>query len=564
MVVSSHFPETFIPTPPQLSLLFTLISNPKFTTAKEKTKPRLSAISLDMPDAKTKTSTQTTFVGTAISTSSARLVAKILSSGLSMRDLGFYEIFSMDRSGETLGAHALRHKRKVKYDAEDSEEDTDGDLLNAVMQGRGRGRNRVTRRHAFDGEEDVDGVIRAKGLKMLWPCAERNLWRIFGWGFRCASAYGVSGSRPTDEGSDGDGSRTLEARWPIWKTVIGFLLDILEDDWNEAVKMVENSETDSVLRDTLIYSFLRGLPLEEFNVRWKPALASVFSHNSEMDMQQFHPIYSNEVNKKSRTKALPDHKRQIYNNSGVHSYGETEAVQMRKRALGIIYDALCSITNLIDRQSFFRELSLYIRDLPLQTYLVFLEAPELMKCSMTEYMSLLCDSLLQVMTNCPQMPKNWIYNYENGKQYISRYLQLSPIRPHAANVHYQAEDDVKVALIVETLFRTWVKVRKTATGTRTRTMSTCGHPAPSATILVANTGADIHNSDQTLDGAINEQMVEALYRGIRDRRKIFDDAHSRNGGDDEHKWQRLDVLLKGTQIRMLSMVDNLKDSGRFM
>ncbi|KAK9331235.1 hypothetical protein V1520DRAFT_338169 [Lipomyces starkeyi] len=568
MVLSSHFPETFIPTPPQLSLLFTLISNPKFTTAKEKTKPRLSAISLDMPDAKTKTSTETTFVGTAISTSSARLVAKILSSGLSMRDLGFYEIFNMDRSGETLGAHALRHKRKVKYDAEDSEEDTDGDSLNAVTQSRGRGRNRVTRRHAFDGEEDVDGVIRAKGLKMLWPCAERNLWRIFGWGFRCASADGVSGSRPTDEGSDGDGSRTLEARWPVWKTVIGFLLDILENDWNEAVKMVENSvdreETDSVLKHTLIYSFLRGLALEEYNVRWKPALASVFSHNSEMDMQQFHPIYPNEVNKKSRTKALPDHKRQIYSNSGVHSYGETEAVQMRKRALGIIYDALSSITNLIDRQSFFRELSLYVRDLPLQTYLVFLEAPELMKCSMTEYMSLLCDSLLQVMTNCPQMPKNWIYNYENGKQYIARYLQLSPIRSHAANVHYQAEDVVKVALIVETLFRTWVKVRKTATGTRTRTMSTSGHPTPSATILVANTGADVHNSDQTLDGAINEQLVEAMYRGIRDRRKIFDDAHSRNGGDDEHKWQRLDVLLKGTQIRLLSMVDNLKDSGRFM
>ncbi|KAK9491564.1 hypothetical protein V1508DRAFT_405478 [Lipomyces doorenjongii] len=369
MVLSSHFPETFIPTPPQLSLLFTLISNPKFTTAKEKKKPRLSAISLDMPEGKTKTSTETTFVGTAISTSSVRLIAKILSSGLSMRDLGFYEIFSMDRSRETLGAHSLRHKRKLNYAAEDSDEDTDSDLLNAVTQNRGRGWNRVTRRHAFDGEEDADGVIRAKGLKMLWPCAERNLWRIFGWGFRCASAYGVSGSRPTDEGSDGDGSRTLEARWPVWKTVIGFLLDILEDDWNEAVKMVESSETDSVLKHTLIYSFLRGLELEEFNVRWKPALASVFSHNSEMDMQQFHPIYPNEVNKKSRTKTFPDHKRQIYNNSAVHSYGETEAVQMRKRVLGIIYDALGSITNLIGRQSFFRELSLYIRDLPLQTYL---------------------------------------------------------------------------------------------------------------------------------------------------------------------------------------------------
>ncbi|KAK9246902.1 hypothetical protein V1506DRAFT_108452 [Lipomyces tetrasporus] len=569
MLLSSHFPEAFIPTPPQLSLLFTLISNPKFTTSNIKKRPRLSTIGLDKPDAGTMTSTDTTFEGTAISTTSARLIAKILSSGLSTRDLGFYEIFIIDRSGETLGTHTLRQKRKVKYEGfADSDEDSESESSMKTTQNRGRARPRGSRKHALDDGEDVDGVIRAKGLKMLWPTAEQNLWRIFGWGFRCASAYGMSMSRNADEDGDGDGSRTLEARWPIWKTVIGFLLDILERDWNDAVKIVENSvdqgETDVALKQTLIYSFLRGLELEEYNVRWKAAVASVFSHNSEVDMRQFHPIYPNEVNKKSKSRTVADHGRQIYNNSQIRPYGDAGAVQMRKRALGLIYDALASVTNCIDRQSFFRELSLYIRDLPLQTYLLFLEAPELAKSSMTEYTALLCDSLLQIMTHCPQLPKNWIYSYENGKQYISRYLQLSPIRSHAAEVQRQAEDVVKVSLIVEALLRTWVKVRKTATGTRTRTMTSSGQPAPGTTILAANSGAECTSSSQTNDGVIADTLMEAVDKGISDRRKIFDDARSRYKGDDNHKWHRLDILLKGTQTRMLSMIDNLKDTGRFV
>ncbi|KAK9237341.1 hypothetical protein V1525DRAFT_404096 [Lipomyces kononenkoae] len=559
MVSSSHFPETFIPTPPQLSLLFTLISNPKFTTSKTKKKPRLSAISLHAAGTNAATSTDTTFMGTAISTTSARLIAKLLSSGISMRQLGFYKVFDVDRPAENLGPYTLRHKRKLRYDVADSDEDTDGD-----MQNSGRGYHRVSRKYV--GDEDVDGIFRAKGLKMLWACAEQNLWRIFGWAFRCASAYGESGTQPSDECSDG--SRTLEARWPVWKTVLGFMLDILEHDWSEAVNKVESNgdreETENVLKQTLIYSFLQGLELGEPHVRWKPAVASVFSRNSESDMQQFHPIYPNEVNRKSQTMILSDHKRLIYNNLGSHSYGDIESTQMRKRALGIIYDALGSIANLFDQHSFFRELSLYIRDLPLQTYLVFLEAPDLIKCSMTEYTSILCDSLLQVMTNCPQMPKNWIYNYENGKQYIGRYLQLSPIRSHGAKVQYMAEDVVKVALIVETLFRTWVKVRKTATGTRTRTMSSNAQPAPSATILVANTGTQSASPSQTHDGNdLNDILVEALHKGILDRRKIFDLAQSKTevNVNDEHKWKRLDVLLKGTEIRMLGMNDNLEKSG---
>ncbi|KAK9368994.1 hypothetical protein V1509DRAFT_622151 [Lipomyces kononenkoae] len=559
MVLSSHFPETFIPTPPQLSLLFTLISNPKFTTTKAR-KPRLSAISLRTPGTNTVTSTDTTFIGTAISTTSARLIAKLLSSGISMRQLGFYKMFDVDRSGQTLGHYALRHKRKLKYDADDSDDDTDGD-----MQSTGRGHHRISRKYA--GDEDVDGIFRAKGLKMLWPCAEQNLWRIFGWGFICASAYGESGTQPSDEGSDG--GRTPEARWPVWKTVIMSLLDILEHDWSEAVKNVESNgdreETDTVLKQTLIYSFLQGLELGEPHVRWKPAIASVFSRNSESDMQQFHPIYPNEVNRKSQAMILTDHKRQVHNNNlASQSYGDIEATQMRKRALGIIYDALGSITNLFDKHSFFRELSLYIRDLPLETYLVFLEAPDLIKCSMTEYTSLLCDSLLQVMTNCPQMPKNWIYNYENGKQYISRYLQLSPISSHAAKGQYMAEDVVKVALIVETLFRTWVKVRKTATGTRTRTMSSNAQPAPSATIVATNTGSQCDSFSQAHDSDLNDILVESLHEGILDRRNIYELALSKAEENEEHKWKRYDVLLKGTETRMLSMNDNLQSSGVLM
>lgn len=291
-------------------------------------------------------------------------------------------------------------------------------------------------------------------------------------------------------------------------------------------------------------------------MRWKSALSAIFATNCIGESRQYGMIYSQEVGKKACTHATARIIHSLFNNIENRPFGDVESLSIRRRILGIVYDNLTSITNLVDQTSWFMEMASYLRDVPLQTLLWFLDPPKLMRSSRTDYVAGLCEALLRPLVVYKRLPKNWIYNYKNGQEYITIFLVLAPKTTKDADNVTMAEAAVKVAAIVEVLLRIWAKVRKTATVVRQRTMSGLITSTPTQTQILDNF------SDQSeTENAANSysSLLDAANEGITARRVIVDDAQIFANTEDSEKWERMKALLKGSEVRLMTLVKSLKE-----
>ncbi|KAK9450279.1 uncharacterized protein V1518DRAFT_413439 [Limtongia smithiae] len=452
-ILTAQFPEMFGPSPEQLGVLLTLISHPRFAGMDiPKRKKKTPKRGLDMEIAGINFVAIETgiepkmFVDPTVSAISRHVLLNLLSTDITVRELGFYEVLGTPNSAKWLRkSGGLNYAGMDPYEPEQSE---------AAFRPRGRPHKK---REIDMDDEYLDSVMRSKGLKPLWNCAEQDVWRIIGWAFLCGSANGAAIAK---NGLAPETWTRLEARWPPWKETLKVLLKIIEKDWAEVVQSVEQLENASAkecaLKQSLICQFLLENGSLECRVQWKRALSAVFSVNAATEVAHFLPVYPGEVGEKTMRKL-----RSSESGGGkadVGLFGDAETVELRKRFLGVAYEALRSITGLIDHAAFFREMASYLRPAPLECVQAFLQPPEQMT-NQSEYCALLCDALLQPHAQCPRLPKNWIYNYESGKQYIAQYVRLAPEAARA-----EAGSAVRMAVVVEALFRRWVKVRRLGMG----------------------------------------------------------------------------------------------------
>ncbi|KAK9464698.1 hypothetical protein V1512DRAFT_267702 [Lipomyces arxii] len=521
-MLSSQFPEIFIPTAPQLSLLFTFISNPQFATTTKKREIKSDSVLLT--DLEGTGITDTSFADTPTCEVATRLLAKVLKAGVPIKDLGFDKVFSIQT-------------RKVKR------------ALPPTTRKRA-----CTRFSDPIDDVDEDGVIRSKNMKLMWQSADRSIRRIISWGFRCASAYGVS--RIDKSVPEADGVRTLESRWPIWRTVLMFIVEILERDWHEAFDVnqeIQTNETEAALRQTLWFTVLKGTETDDYVIDWKSALKAIFACNTGNTSASIRPIYSTEVNKKSRLRTFDDNPHCLCSDSYAHSFGDVIALDLRRRLLGLLYDAITLVPGLIDQQTFFREMTMYMRDSCQANFAFFLEAPTSICSSKSDYTVLLCDAILQPLALCPVMPKNWLYSYEKGKMYMAEYLQLCPIEHRVNGKDGQVEDVIKVALVVETLFKTWVKVRLTAIGAHARTKS------PQNTQSSPALERELIPDSQPSEDGVTDEFDDSIERGIVERMIMFMELEPERKNVKQHdNWDRLRLILISSGTHITLMKNSLK------
>ncbi|KAK9479590.1 hypothetical protein V1514DRAFT_318816 [Lipomyces japonicus] len=537
-VLSSSFPEAYIPSTDQLELLFTMISHPRFTsTVRRKKAPKfdefggIADMSIDPPESLT--SSQSSLSDARVSRIAARVISHVLTSGISIRELGFHALFDV-----TSQSHHNIRRNRVDYRNQDGTEDDKIDEDHDVGH---KFREKKINRLLLD-----DTTEMAHSLDRLWTIGRGNIWNILGWAFRCASCDGLA---QTDEPEiEVWGNRTLQSRWPAWKETIGFLLDAIGKDWKEVVNLIGKdplADKEPVIRDSLIFKFLRGLEINEYNVKWKDALGAIFASNHADDTAKFRPIYAKEVNKKNANKVGSSLSVLTLSQSS-YVLGTTDAVRLRKQALGLVYDCMIAIANLVDKTTFFREMEPYIRDLPADSLFQFLEAPELHVASQTEYEGLLAETILMTLSDAfPNMPNKWLYNFENGKQYISKFLNLGYRHRFGDNVQHE-EMLVKFSLVIEKLFRTWAMIRCTGKGTRIADLlKKHGGGQLIGLDFVARANETVNGKDVTAD-----VFIESLETGIEKRRKTFEAITNHK---EDQQTIRLRVLLRGSEMRLREM-----------
>ncbi|KAH0537541.1 hypothetical protein FGG08_005676 [Glutinoglossum americanum] len=112
----------------------------------------------------------------------------------------------------------------------------------------------------------------------LWARAE-DFWHAVGWAFNCSVAY--------------------PKRWGRWKLWLEFMLDVLEDDWAERLRMIEedgdtskNEPEEDLLAQSMIVQWLSGRKGAYGNKR--RYIRAIFADGSAKAMAEFKEIFKNE------------------------------------------------------------------------------------------------------------------------------------------------------------------------------------------------------------------------------------------------------------------------------
>ena len=142
---------------------------------------------------------------------------------------------------------------------------------------------RYTRNGIDLDEEDINiqKILGAKGR--LKECA-KDFWQIVGWAFNCSVVH--------------------PKRWKHWKIWLDFMLDVLDEDWEERTRLDEEDAEISLSGDrkepkttrrkkSLIVQYL-----SEVNGRshaMKRVVGSAFTDGGEFDLRMFPEVYPNET-----------------------------------------------------------------------------------------------------------------------------------------------------------------------------------------------------------------------------------------------------------------------------
>lgn len=113
----------------------------------------------------------------------------------------------------------------------------------------------------------------------LWARAE-DFWHVVGWAFNCSILH--------------------PKRWERWRLWLEFMCEVLEDDWNERVRLVEKAERedpgsgDRLLKGSLVFQYIDGGESVGFGGS-RRILRAIFADASSSAMNEFGQIFPKEL-----------------------------------------------------------------------------------------------------------------------------------------------------------------------------------------------------------------------------------------------------------------------------
>jgi hypothetical protein len=157
----------------------------------------------------------------------------------------------------------------------------------APQRGRGarRGRNAGDEDSSESGDDDerMGGVVANQGR--IRRCA-KDFWHVVGWAFNCSVAH--------------------PKRWKYWKIWLGYILDVIEADWEERERedrekglgisqSTQDSDTtsQSTLQESLLAKYLAGLKGSTSSM--KRVVGAVFAAGSPDDLRSYPEVFLNET-----------------------------------------------------------------------------------------------------------------------------------------------------------------------------------------------------------------------------------------------------------------------------
>jgi len=132
-------------------------------------------------------------------------------------------------------------------------------------------------------EEDINTqkILGTKGR--LRDCA-KDFWQIVGWAFNCSVSH--------------------PQRWKYWKIWLDFMLDVMDEDWEERSRLDEEDANTSISgnpkapkmtrrKNSLIVQYLSEVKGRSYAM--KRVVGSVFTDGGEFDLKMFPEVYPNET-----------------------------------------------------------------------------------------------------------------------------------------------------------------------------------------------------------------------------------------------------------------------------
>lgn len=111
----------------------------------------------------------------------------------------------------------------------------------------------------------------------LWSRAE-DFWHAVGWAFNCSVSH--------------------PERWGVWRLWLEFMCEVLEDDWNERLKMAERSKSgtgdDGPLKQSLIFRYVDRGGSIGFG-RNRRILRAIFADGASAAVAEFGQVFPKEL-----------------------------------------------------------------------------------------------------------------------------------------------------------------------------------------------------------------------------------------------------------------------------
>lgn len=191
----------------------------------------------------------------------------------------------------------------------------------ANTTGRNTRRGRIAA-ESYDGESNSDEETHGDGIKGAVSQQgvfrrAKDFWRIVGWAFNCSVRY--------------------PKRWRYWKVLLEYLLEVLDDDWNEreatdeeeyqekrrAKQQSESQEKyrasvepdlegdqlvreHRMLRDSLLIRYLSGFDYKYSSTPLRRIVKAAFADGSAQSLKEFPEIFDDET---KEMKDISTHKR---------------------------------------------------------------------------------------------------------------------------------------------------------------------------------------------------------------------------------------------------------------
>ena len=124
--------------------------------------------------------------------------------------------------------------------------------------------------------ENIDSEIANEGG--LWARGE-DFWHVLGWAFNCSVRW--------------------PGRWQRWKMWLGFMVELLEDDWEERLGLVVEPGKENVLRESLIMQYLDVAGTAGRTGR-RGIMRAIFADGSPKAMGEFKEVFRNETKERKK------------------------------------------------------------------------------------------------------------------------------------------------------------------------------------------------------------------------------------------------------------------------